>query len=139
MDDDASILRVLQRLEFHGIRSTKDVLKDLQKLVQTDLENFTEVFFKDFIRKDFEDYNKFEKLHLSKKQKKRLNGQILRRYEYRNTSNLRCIFIVCNDNNNDIPIILCAFNEDGKKKKGKGSYKDNIERAIKIFEKVVGG
>ena len=80
----------------HDIYSTKYIEKDLQKLVTTDIEDFVRTFYKDFIRKDFENYNKFEKLrHLTKAQKKRLNGNILRRYEYRNTSNLRCIFIIC--------------------------------------------
>ena len=140
MDNEASILRLLQELQRHGIFSTKDVKKDLQKLVNTDLEKFIEVFFKDFIRKDFDNYNKFEILrHLTKQQKKRLNGNLLRRYEFRNTSNLRCIFIVCNENNNSVPIILCAFNEDGDKKTGKKSYNTNIDRAIDIFERVMGG
>lgn len=95
MDNESSIIRLLQELQRHGILSTKEITKDLQKLVKTDIENFVEVFFKDFIRKDFENYNKFEKLHhLTKKQKKKLKGNLLRRYEYRNTSNLRCIFII---------------------------------------------
>lgn len=140
MGNEASIVRLLQRLHQRGIKSTKEILKDLQKLVNTDIESFVEVFYKDFIRQDFENYNKFEKLrHLSGKQKKRLNGNFLRRYEYRNTSNLRCIFIVCMENNNDVPILLCAFNEDGDKKTGKKSYNKNIDRAIDIFERVMGG
>ena len=140
MSNEASIIRLLQRLHEHGIESTKDIAKDLQKLVNTDIESFTESFYKDFIRMNFENYNKFEKLrHLNSKQKKRLNGNFLRRYEYRNTSNLRCIFIVCMENNNDIPILLCAFNEDGDKKTGKKSYNKNIDRAIDIFERVMGG
>lgn len=140
MNNEASILRLLKELQRHGILSTKEVAKDLQKLVTTDLENFVEVFFKDFIRKDFNNYNKFEILrHLNNKQKRKLKGNILRRYEYRNTSNLRCIFIVCNENNNSVPIILCAFNEDGDKKTGKKSYNKNINRAIDIFERLVGG
>lgn len=140
MGNEASILRLLQELNKHGIKSTKEIKKDLQKLVGSDIENFVEAFFKDFVRKDFDNYKKFEKLsHLSKKQKKRLKGNLLRRYEYRNTSNLRCIFIVYNDNTNDMPILLCAFNEDGDKKTGKKSYNNNIDRAIDIFERVVGG
>lgn len=140
MGNDASIVRILQRLHEHGIESTKEILKDLQKLVNADIEGFTEVFYKDFIRGDFENYNKFEKLrHLNRKQRKRLNGNFLRRYEYRNTSNLRCIFIVCEENNKNVPILLCAFNEDGNKKIGKKSYNKNIDRAIDIFERVMGG
>ena len=140
MGNEASIEKLLKELQRHGIYSTKEITKDLQKLVNTDLEGFAEAFYKDFIRKDFENYNKFEKLrHLNKKQRKRLNGNFLRRYEYRNTSNLRCIFIVCVENNNDVPILLCAFNEDGDKKTGKKSYNKNIDRAIDIFERVMGG
>ncbi|MCI9275548.1 MAG: hypothetical protein HFJ24_06250, partial [Clostridia bacterium] len=131
MDIEASIDRLLQQLKKHGIESTKEFRRDIKSLVTSDLENFTKVFFKDFIRKDFENYNRFEKLrNLTHKQKKRLKGNILRRYEYRNTSNLRCIFIIHNDNNKSIPIILCAFNENGDKKKGKQSYNKNIDRAI---------
>lgn len=138
MDNEASILLLIKELQRNGIRCTKDVKKDLQKLVNTDLENFIEVFLKDFIRKDFDNYNKFEILrHLTKQQRKRLKGNLLRRYEYRNTSNLRCIFIVYNDNNKSVPVILCAFNEDGDKKTGKKSYNKNIDRAIDIFERIM--
>ena len=138
MDIEASIDRLLQQLKKHGIESTKEFRRDIKSLVTSDLENFTKVIFKDFIRKDFENYNRFEKLrNLTHKQKKRLKGNILRRYEYRNTSNLRCIFIIHNDNNKSIPIILCAFNENGDKKKGKQSYNKNIDRAIDIFERVL--
>ena len=138
MDIEASIDRLLQQLKKHGIESTKEFIRDIKSLVTSDLENFTKVFFKDFIRKDFENYNRFEKLrNLTHKQKKRLKVNILRRYEYMNTSNLRCIFIIHNDNNKSIPIILCAFNENGDKKKGKQSYNKNIDRAIDIFERVL--
>jgi hypothetical protein len=83
MNNEASIVKLLKDLQRHGIYSTKDITKDLQKLVNTDIESFAEVFYKDFIREDFENYNKFEKLrHLSNKQKKRLRGNVLRRYEY---------------------------------------------------------
>lgn len=140
MNNEAPIEKVLQSLQRHGILSSKEIKKDLQKLVNSNLENFIEVFLKDFMRADFDNYNKFEKLkNLSKTQRKRLKGTILRRYEYRNTSNLRCIFIVYKENNNDIPILLCAFNEDGDKKTGKNSYNKNIDRAIDIFERIIGG
>ena len=139
MSYEAYVLRLLQRLRIeHGVESTKEFGKDLQKLVNTDIERFAKVFYKDFSRKDFENYNKFEKLNLSEKQRKRLKGNLLRRYEYRSTSNLRCIFVVCIDNGNDIPVLLCAFNEDGDKKKGNKSYNKNIDRAIDIFERVIG-
>lgn len=35
-------------------------------------------------------------------------------------------------------ILLCAFNEDGDKTKGKNSYKDNINRAIRIYLNTIG-
>lgn len=57
------------------------------------------------------------------------------RYEYRYSSNLKCIFIVKKVNNNEV-ILLCAFNEDGDKQKGNDSYKTNIKRAIRIFERI---
>ena len=77
-----------------------------------------------------------EKLTLTKKQKIAIEGSILWRYEYRNTSNLKCIFIVKKENNSDIPILLCAFNEDETKKKGNDSYAYNIERAIEIIKRI---
>lgn len=138
MDSKASIKLLIKNLQRHNIRCTKELEKDLQKLVTTDLERFIENFSKDFIRRNFDKYNKFEKLqNLTENQKRNLKGNLLRRYEYRNTSNLRCIFIVCNDNNKSVPIILCAFNEDGDKKTGRNSYNKNINRAINIFKRIV--
>lgn len=140
MDDKYSILKILKDLERHNILSTKEVEKDLQKLIGTDIYDFARVFLRDFIRMDFDNYNKFEILrNLSREQKKKLRGTLLRRYEYRNSSNLRIIFVVYNDDSNHVPILLCAFNEDGDKKKGNNSYHKNIDRAIRIFERVVGG
>ena len=138
MDSKASIKLLIKNLQRHNIRCTKELEKDLQKLVTTDLERFIENFSKDFIRRNFDKYNKFEKLqNLTENQKRNLKGNLLRRYEYRNTSNLRCIFIVCNGNNKSVPIILCAFNEDGDKKTGRNSYNKNINRAINIFKRIV--
>ena len=138
MDSKASIKLLIKNLQRHNIRCTKELEKDLQKLVTTDLERFIENFSKDFSRRNFDKYNKFEKLqNLTENQKRNLKGNLLRRYEYRNTSNLRCIFIVCNDNNKSVPIILCAFNEDGDKKTGRNSYNKNINRAINIFKRIV--
>lgn len=137
MNENTSIKKMLQVLAKHGILCTKEMEKDLQKLITTDIEKFIGVFVRDFIRKDFEHYNKFEKLrNLTPNQKKRLDGNILRRYEYRNASNFRCIFIVYTDNNTSMPVLLCAFNEDGNKKNGKNAYNKNIDRAIDIYERV---
>lgn len=135
MDKKIEILRLLQYLQNEGIRVTKDFVKDVQKLVLTDIETFACQFFKDFSRKNFENYNRFEKLKLTKEQKSEIDGYILWRYEYRNTSNLRCIFIIEKVKNIHIPILLCAFNENGNKKRGENSYNHNINRAIKIIKK----
>ena len=130
------ILRLLQYLQNEGIRVTKDFVKDLQKLIHTDVEAFALQFYKDFARKDFENYNRFEKLKLTKQQKETIEGRILWRYEYRNTSNFRCIFILEKEHNSSIPILLCAFNENGGKRKGDSSYDHNIKRAIDIIKKI---
>ncbi|MCR5186902.1 MAG: hypothetical protein K6D97_07310 [Clostridia bacterium] len=140
MDNEYSILKILNDLKRHNILSTKEVKKDLQKLIGSDIYDFARVFLRDFLRMEFDNYNKFEILrNLNREQRKRLKGTLLRRYEYRNSSNLRILFVVYNDNLSNIPIILCAFNEDGDKKKGNNSYNKNIDRAIRIFERVVGG
>ena len=135
MGKDTEILRLIQYLQNEGIFATEEFVKDLQKLIQTDVEKFAAQFFKDFSRKDFENYNRFEKLKLTKKQKQILEGNSLWRYEYRNASNFRCIFIVQRDNNTNIPILLCAFNENGGKKRSDGSYNHNIKRALDIIKK----
>lgn len=135
MGKDNEILRLMQYLQNEGIQMTVDFVKDVQKLVQTDVETFALQFFKDFSRKDFENYNRFEKLKLTKQQKASIDGNILWRYEYRNTSNFRCIFIVEKAYNSNIPILLCAFNENGGKKRGDNSYNHNIKRAIDIIKK----
>ena len=44
------------------------------------------------------------------------------------------MYIYCEKNNNRI-INLCAFSERDDKSKGKYTYKDNIERAIRIYLK----
>lgn len=135
MGKDSEILRLMQYLQNEGIQMTVDFVKDVQKLIQTDVETFASQFFKDFSRKDFENYNRFEKLKLTKQQKASIDGNILWRYEYRNTSNFRCIFIVEKAHNSNIPILLCAFNENGGKKRGDNSYNHNIKRAIDIIKK----
>lgn len=136
MGQNNEILRLLQYLQNEEIGVTNDFVKDIQKLVKTGLEKFASQLFKDFSRKDFENYNRFEKLNLTKKQKEEIDGNTLWRYEYRNTSNFRCIFILQKEQNSDIPILICAFNEDGKKKNGANSYNHNIDRAIKIIKNI---
>ena len=137
MKNNANITKLLQTLRRHDVYSSKDLEKDLQKLVTADIKKFAQNFYRDFSRKDFDNYNKYEKLRLNKSQKKKIDGNDLWRYEYRNTSNLRCIFIIYRDNNIDKTFILCAFNENGDKKSGKDSYKQNISRAIDIYERIM--
>ena len=133
MSNENDIVEMLRLLKINNIYSTKEFERDLVKLVSTNVKKFIKNFTIDIIRKDFEQFNRFEKLKLTKKQRENLNGNDLYRYEYRNDSNLRCIYVINNDNNNKEIILLSAFNEDGNKDKGKNSYKDNIDRAIRIY------
>ena len=128
------ILRFLQYLDKEGIRFTNDFVDDVKKLVKTDIPTFAKCFYSAFARKDFTRYNKFEKLKLTPKQKTRLDGSVLWRYEYRGSSNFRCIFFTESEYNTSTPILVCAFNEDGDKKQSSNSYAHNIERAINILE-----
>ena len=133
MSNENDIVEMLRLLKINNIYSTKEFERDLVKLVSTNVKKFIKNFTRDIIRKDFEQFNRFEKLKLTKKQRENLNGNDLYRYEYRNDSTLRCIYVINNDNNNKEIILLSAFNEDGNKDKGKNSYKDNIDRAIRIY------
>ena len=137
MERNYQIIRFLQYLQNEDIRVTDDFVKDLRKLILTDIDTFTSQFYKDFTRKNFKKYNRFEILKLTKQQRAEIGNNILWRYEYRNTSNFRCIFTIAKDNNNiDFPLLLCAFNENGQKKNGSDSYNHNIKRAIQILKKI---
>ena len=70
MKKEDAILRLLQYLQNEGILVTNDFVKDLNKLIQADVEKFASQFYNDFARKDFENYNRFEKLKLTQQQKK---------------------------------------------------------------------
>lgn len=133
MSNENIIVEMLRILKQNNIYSTPDFKKDLIKLVNTDINKFIENFYKDIRRKNFKQYNRHEILSLNKKQKEKLNGNNLYRYEYRKNSNLKCIYVIENENNIEEIILLCAFNEDGDKTKGKNSYKNNINRAIRIY------
>ena len=133
MSQENSIIEMLKLLSINNIYSSTEFEKDLVKLVNSNVKKFIKIFSRDLRRRNFEDFNRFELLNLDKKQHNKLEGNSLYRYEYRNTSNLRCIYTIINENNIDKMILVCAFNEDGDKKKGKNSYKDNIERAIRIY------
>jgi hypothetical protein len=138
MNNRNAIIEMLLLLRRNNIFSTDDFEKDLEKLVSTNLKTFIKNFTRDIRRKNFEQFNRYEKLSLTKKQKEEINGNDLYRYEYRKDSNLKCIYLLENTNNIKKIILLCAFNEDGDKTKGKKSYKDNINRAIRIYLKEKG-
>lgn len=137
MGRDNEILRLMQYLQNEGINVTNEFVKDIKQLVKTDVVLFAKQIFKDFSRKDFKKYNKFEKLKLTDIQKRKITGYSLWRYEYRNTSNLRCIFILENADNSDEITLICAFNEDGDKRNGSNSYNKNIQRAISIASNII--
>lgn len=132
MTKNEKLLRMFQVLEKNNIYCSNSCYKDINKIVTTNINTFIEKFSTDFLRKKFEQYNRFEKLN--DKQKNALNGNSLYRYEYRENSNFRCIYIIEEGEN---IILLSAFNEDGNKKAGKNSYNDNIEKAINIYNKEV--
>lgn len=134
MGTDDWFLKMFQVLEEHGVYASKQFFDDIKSLVKTDIKKFIKDFTKNFTRKNLKENKKYERLKTTPKQNKRLDGNALFRYEYRNSSNLRCIYMVIDVNNNNETRLLCAFNEDGDKKTGKNSYNFNIERAIKIYE-----
>ena len=134
MNTNDSLLKMFQILETHNVYASEQFFDDIRKLVKTDLEKFIRDFVRNFTRINLKDLKKYERLSISKKQKLRLEGNSLFRYEYRNSTNLRCIYMVLNVNNTNETHLLCAFNEDGNKHSGKNSYDLNIERAIRIYE-----
>ena len=87
------IMKFLQYLQNEEILFTEEFVNDIKKLVQTDIPTFATWFYRDFARKNFQSYNRFEKLNLTSKQKARIGNVILWRYEYRKFSNFRCIFV----------------------------------------------
>ena len=123
-------------LEMHNVFTTPTFAKDILNLVETDINKFIEKFSKDMIRNNLKDYKKYERLRLTSSQSKKLDGNSLFRYEYRNSTNLRCIYLIIDENTNKRTLLLNAFNEDENKTKGKNSYNFNIERAIKIYQSI---
>lgn len=127
--------KLYQILETHNVYTTPEFKGDIIKLVKTDIKKFISDFHQYFSRANLKDYKKYERLSLTKKQNSKLDGHSLFRFEYRNTSNLRCIYIMQNENNTKETILLCAFNEDASKNSGKNTYNYNIEKAISIYQK----
>ena len=118
-----------------GVQFSYDFIKDIRKLVKSNVDKFSIDFYRSMTRTGF-CLNRFEKLKLKPYQRKQLKGYNLWRYEYRDESNLRCLFILTTNCFDGKPILLCAFNEIKGKIKGANSYNDNIERAIRIFEDI---
>ena len=128
---------MLRELEEINTFCTKEFKDSILSLIDTDVKKFISVFKSDFQLNNIDEYNRFEKLSLTPIQKRKIDNNILYRYEYRRSNkNIKCIFILdCEDN---CKILLLAFSEDGDKKKGNDSYKFNIERAIKIYRNLKG-
>lgn len=136
MNSKEALAKMFAVLEIHNVFASPQFAKDISSLVETDIEKFIETFTRDLSRKCLKGYNKYERLSLNKNQKKKLDGNALYRYEYRNTSNLRCIYIIMKENNNKNTFLLNAFNEDKNKTGGKNSYSFNIERAIRTYQSI---
>lgn len=126
--------KMYRLLETHNVYATPEFKNDVLKLVKTDINKFISNFYQYFSRANLTDYKKYERLSVTRKQNSKLDGNALFRFEYRNTSNLRCIYIMQNEKNIKETILLCAFNEDASKKTGKYTYNYNIEKAITIYQ-----
>lgn len=131
-DDFTAMFEVLEMK--HNVHSTEQFRRDINRLVNTEPYKFITRFLADFSRMEFKDLKRYERLKLTDSQNRRMNGFALFRYSYRNNSNLRCIYMVQDENTKKV-ILLNAFNEDWSKSKGKNTYDLNIERAIKTYKK----
>lgn len=119
----------------YSVFASPQFYKDICDLVKTDKKKFIRDFLRDFSRINLKDKKRYERLRLNSKQTKDMDGKSLFRYEYRNSSNLRCIYMIEDENNRSV-ILLNAFNEDSNKHKGKNSYDFNITRAINTYNKL---
>ena len=134
MRDDPNFLFMAKLLDEQGIRSTKEFISDISAIITSNKSKFIEFFTTNILNADML-LQKYEKLNLKPNQKRSIFNNLLYRLEYRKDKlNIKCIFIVEKNNNNKI-INLCAFSEKNDKSKGKYTYKDNIERAIRIYLK----
>lgn len=118
-------------LKNDGIYTNLHVIKKLAKLLNGDTIDFFNVFSMYIVQRDF-NYNRFELLKLSTSQKKKIDNNKLYRFEYRKNSNLRIIFVLMVDG--DEILVVDAFNENGKKTKGKDSYDKAIKNAVLNYE-----
>ena len=133
MAHDENLKVILDYLSKKNIYSFSTFDRELAKIVTT--LNNKQKFYKDF-NKNFTfskkelffikgTSGKFE--HIEELD----NNNKLLRYEHRKCGkNLRILFSV--DSSDNIKLLV-AFVEDGDKKKGKNSYKSNIENAKRIF------
>lgn len=53
--------------------------------------------------------------------------------KFKSTKNIRILFTI---KENKVSILLCCFEERGDKTKGKNSYKNNIEIALRRFKEI---
>lgn len=109
--------------------------KSISQLIKSNFDSFANAILAAFTRKNFHKYNCFEKLHLSQKQKSKLEGNVLWRWEYRKEANLRIIFIIDEEFDTSNVVLLHAFIENSSKINGKDSYKKGIETAIENYIK----
>lgn len=109
---------MLRELEEINTFCTKEFKDSILSLIDTDVKKFISVFKSDFQLNNIDEYNRFEKLSLTPIQKRKIDNNILYRYEYRRSNkNIKCIFIL--DREDNCKILLLVFSEDGDKKKRK--------------------
>ena len=134
MKNDQNFLLMAKLLNEHGIECTDEFISDITTIITSNKTKFVE-FFLTKIQNANMLLQKYERLNLKQNQKRNILNNSLYRLEYRKDKlNVKCIFIVEKSNNNKI-INLCAFSEKDDKTKGRYTYKDNIERAIRIYLK----
>ena len=80
MNYENDIIEMLKSLKVNNIYATEEFEKDITKLVLTNVKKFVRNFYRDIRRKNFEEYNRYERLSLNKPQKELLKGKALYRY-----------------------------------------------------------
>ena len=79
MSQENLIIEMLKLLSINNIYSSTEFEKDLVKLVNSNVKRFIKLFSRDLIRRNFEDFNRFEILNLDRKQRTKINGNNLYR------------------------------------------------------------
>lgn len=127
-----AIVQMLRNLQADNIESTPRFVDEITALVDTDVLKFIKVFAREIKIININEYNKFEELNVSKKEKIKLGKNKLYRYEYRRSNkNIRCIFVL--EREDGRRVLLKAFKEDGDKTKGDDNYDTNIKLALKEY------